>query len=176
MKHKIHYNDYNSYYNIAIKLEDYIKENTIIICIGTDKCIGDCLGPLVGTFLEESSFPVPVYGTLESPIHALNIDKKIDEIKKLHPQATIIGIDACLGDANSIGEIHVRDYPIHPGKGVGKSLPEVGVSSIIGIVDSSDNAEFFTSRGIRLSLVFEMARVICHGLNHAYYLNSSYNK
>ena len=104
------------------------------------------------------------------------LDKKIDEIKKLHPQATIIGIDACLGDTNSIGEIHVRDYPIHPGKGVGKSLPEVGVSSIIGIVDSSDNAEFFTSRGIRLSLVFEMARVICHGLNHAYYLNSSYNK
>ena len=73
-------------------------------------------------------------------------------------------------------QLHIRDYPIHPGKGVGKSLPEVGLDSIIGIVDSSDNAEIFTSRGIRLNLVFEMARVICHGLNHAYYLNSSYNK
>ncbi|CUO51381.1 spore protease YyaC [Clostridium sp. NSJ-49] len=176
MKRKVNYKSNLSYYEIAEFIRKYITSETVIVCIGTDKCIGDCLGPLVGTFLEESSFPVPVYGTLQSPIHALNIDKKIDEIKKTHPQATIIGIDACLGDTNSIGEIHVRDYPIHPGKGVGKSLPEVGVASIIGIVDSSDNAEFFTSRGIRLSLVFEMARVICHGLNHAYYLNSSYNK
>lgn len=172
MKKKVNYKTKLAYYEIAEFIKKYITTNTIIICIGTDKCIGDCLGPLVGTFLEESSFPIPVYGTLESPIHALNIDKKIEEIKKLHPNSTIVGIDACLGDANCIGEIHVRDYPIHPGKGVGKSLPEVGIASIIGIVDSSDNAEFFTSRAIRLSLVFQMAKVISHGLNYAYHLNS----
>lgn len=172
MKKKVNYKTKLAYYEIAEFIKKYITTNTIIICIGTDKCIGDCLGPLVGTFLEESSFPIPVYGTLESPIHALNIDKKIEEIKKLHPNSTIVGIDACLGDSNCIGEIHVRDYPIHPGKGVGKSLPEVGIASIIGIVDSSDNAEFFTSRAIRLSLVFQMAKVISHGLNYAYHLNS----
>jgi putative sporulation protein YyaC len=172
LKKKVNYKTKLAYYEIAEFIKKYITTNTIIICIGTDKCIGDCLGPLVGTFLEESSFPIPVYGTLESPIHALNIDKKIEEIKKLHPNSTIVGIDACLGDANCIGEIHVRDYPIHPGKGVGKSLPEVGIASIIGIVDSSDNAEFFTSRAIRLSLVFQIAKVISHGLNYAYHLNS----
>lgn len=176
MKKKVNYKTKLAYYEIAEFIKKYITTNTIIICIGTDKCIGDCLGPLVGTFLEESSFPIPVYGTLESPIHALNIDKKVEEIKKLHPNSTIVGIDACLGDDNCIGEIHVRDYPIHPGKGVGKSLPEVGIASIIGIVDSSDNAEFFTSRAIRLSLVFQMAKVISHGLNYAYHLNSSDNK
>ena len=41
-----------------------------------------------------------------------------------------------LGDINSIGEIHIRNYAIHPGKGVGKSFPDVGDTSIIGIVDS----------------------------------------
>lgn len=176
MKRKVNYKSSLSYYEIAEFIRKYITTDSIIVCIGTDKCIGDCLGPLVGTFLAESSFPYPVYGTLKSPIHALNIEKKISEIQQLHPTSTIVGIDACLGDSNSIGEIHIRDYPIHPGKGVGKSLPEVGIASIIGIVDSSDNADIFTSRGIRLNLVFEMARVICHGLNHAYYLNSSYNK
>ena len=115
---------------------------------------------------------MPIYGTLQDPIHALNLDKRLAEINKLHPTSSIIGIDACLGDAKSIGEIHTRDYPIHPGKGVGKSLPDVGVASIIGIIDSSDNAEFFTSRSIRLHLVFEMAKVISHGLIHAYYLNT----
>lgn len=176
LKRKVNYKVNLAYYDIADFIEKYITYNSIIVCIGTDKCIGDCLGPLVGTLLEESSFPLPVYGTLNSPIHALNIDKRITEIKKLHPQATIIGIDACLGDSSSIGEIHIRDYPIHPGKGVGKSLPEVGIASIIGIVDSSDHAEFFTTRGIRLSLIFEMSKVISLGLNHAYFSKFKNNK
>lgn len=176
IKRKINYKSNLAYYEIAEFIRKYITSDTIIVCIGTDKCVGDCLGPLVGTLLEESSFPLPVYGTLSSPIHALNIDKRLAEIKKFHPQGQIIGIDACLGDTNSIGEIHTRDYPIHPGKGVGKSLPDVGIASIIGIVDSSDNAEFFTARSIRLHLVFEMAKVIKYGLTHAYYLNMILNK
>ncbi|MEG1287307.1 MAG: spore protease YyaC [Clostridium sp.] len=170
VKRKFNYKSSLAYYNIAIFIKDYISENTVIICIGTDKCIGDCLGPLVGTYLKDSFFPIPVYGTIESPIHALNIDKRIIEIKNLHPNASIIGIDACLGDSKSIGEIHTRDYPIHPGKGVGKSLPDVGTASIIGIIDSSDNSEFFTSRSIRLHLVMEMSKVIAHALIHAYHL------
>lgn len=176
IKRKFNYKSNLAYYEIAEFMIKYINPNSIIVCIGTDKCVGDCLGPLVGTFLEEHNFPLPVYGTLKDPIHALNLDKKLEEINKLHPNACIIGIDACLGDTNSIGEIHTRDYPIHPGKGVGKLLPDVGVASIIGIIDSSDAAEFFTSRSIRLHLVFEMAKVISNGLINAYYLNSLSNK
>lgn len=159
-----------SYYEIAYFLKDYINKDTIIVCIGTDRCIGDCLGPLVGTLLKSKNFPLPIYGTISDPIHALNIDKKLNEIKLLHPNNNIIGIDACLGDSDSIGEIQARDYPVHPGKGVGKSLPNVGESSIIGIVDSNDNDEIFNSTNIRLSLVLGMAKVITHALIHSYYL------
>lgn len=168
MKHKVHYDDHNSYMEIANRIKKYLKENTVIICVGTDKCIGDSLGPIVGSILTEKSFPLPVFGTLQSPIHALNIDERINHINKLHPNALIIGIDACLGEENSIGEIHIRDYPIHPGKGVGKSLPEVGQVSIIGIVDSSDSSVFFTNRSIRLYLIMEMAKVISQALISAY--------
>lgn len=171
MKHKIRYDDDNSHIEISKKMKKYIKNDTIIICIGTDKCIGDCLGPLVGSFLIENNFPLPVYGTLESPIHALNIEEKLNYINKLHPNSNVIGIDACLGDESSIGEIHTRDYPIHPGKGVGKHLPEVGHQSIIGIVDSSDNAIFFTNRSIRLYLVMKIAKVITNALIYSYNLN-----
>lgn len=170
MKHKIHYEDHNSYMEISNKAKSYIKENTVIVCVGTDKCIGDCLGPLVGSLLIENNFPLPVFGTLQSPIHALNIEEKLSYINKLHPNSLIIGIDACLGEENSIGEIHIRDYPIHPGKGVGKHLPEVGNISIIGIVDSSDSAIFFTNRSIRLYLIMEMAKVISKALIFSYSL------
>lgn len=170
MKHKVLYNSYNSHIEISKFIKDYITKNTVIVCIGTDKCIGDCLGPMVGTFLKEKSFPLPVYGTIESPIHALNINSRLNEINKLHPKSLIIGIDACLGETSSIGEIHTRDYPIHPGKGVGKNLPDVGVASIIGIIDSSENAEFFTSRSIRLHLVMEMAKTISSAIIYSYNL------
>lgn len=171
-KRKVDYQSLFAYSEIGSFMKNYISKNTIIVCIGTDKCVGDCLGPLVGTLLLEKNFPLPIYGTLESPIHALNLDKKLKEIKKLHPNASIIGIDACLGDSKSIGEIHCRDYPIHPGKGVGKSLPDVGIASIIGIVDTSENPELFTTRSIRLNLVFKMAKVICNGLINSHYLYS----
>lgn len=171
-KIKINYKDNLAFYNMACFLKDYMKEDTIIVCIGTDRCIGDCLGPLVGSLLKDKFFPLPVYGTVASPIHALNIDKKLIEIKDIHSHSTIIGIDACLGDSNSIGELHVRDFPIHPGKGVGKVLPDVGDASIIGIVDSSDISEVFTNRSIRLSLIMDMSKVIVDALFHALYLSN----
>ena len=158
-------------YNLALEIKNYINKETILVCIGTDKCIGDCLGPLVGSILNENFFPLPVYGTLSSPIHALNIDERLEEIKKNHPGASIIGVDACLGNEEDIGQIRTRDYAIHPGKGVGKELPEVGIASIIGIVDSSDNSDLFFSRSIRLSFIMDMAKIISRALIEAYNLN-----
>jgi putative sporulation protein YyaC len=158
-------------YNLTLEIKNYITENTVIVCIGTDKCIGDCLGPLVGSILTENFYPLPVYGTLSSPIHALNIDERLDEIYANHPNASIIGVDACLGDEEDIGEIRIRDYAIHPGKGVGKELPEVGVASVIGIVDSSNNSEFFFSRSIRLSFIMNMAKTVSRIFIEAYNLN-----
>ena len=158
-------------YNLTLEIKNYITENTVIVCIGTDKCIGDCLGPLVGSILTENFYPLPVYGTLSSPIHALNIDERLVEIYANHPNASIIGVDACLGDEEDIGEIRIRDYAIHPGKGVGKELPEVGIASVIGIVDSSNNSEFFFSRSIRLSFIMNMAKTVSRVFIEAYNLN-----
>lgn len=144
------------------------KDELIIICIGTDKCIGDCLAPMIGTFIQEQNDNIMIYGTLEKPVHALNIDKRLKEINNNHPNAYVIGIDACLGDEENIGEIRLRDYSISPGKGVGKELPKVGDMSIIGIVDNSDNAEFFFSRQIRLSFVWSMAKEISKIIENTY--------
>lgn len=164
--------NYKSHHNLTLEIKNYITENTVIVCIGTDKCIGDCLGPLVGSILTENFFPLPVYGTLSSPIHALNIDERLEEIYANHPKASIIGVDACLGDECDIGEIRIRDYAIHPGKGVGKELPEVGAASVIGIVDCSDNAELFFSRSIRLSFIMDMAKIISRIFIDAYNINN----
>lgn len=163
-------NSSNHSNDLALEISNYLSKNTVIACIGTDKCIGDALGPLVGTILTDNNYPLPVYGTLSTPIHALNIDKRLEEIQKLHPSSDIIGIDACLGNKRDIGQIRIRNYAIHPGKGVGKTLPEVGIASIIGIVDASENSELFFSRTIRLSFIMDMAKTISSGLMDAYNL------
>lgn len=90
-------------------------------------------------------------------------------------EPSVVAIDACLGDSNSIGEIHARNEPIHPGKGVGKSLRSVGDMSIIAIVDSSENIDLFTSRPIRLSFILDMSKVIVDSLIHSYYLKNKKN-
>ncbi|WP_300385584.1 spore protease YyaC [Clostridium sp.] len=164
MKSIIYYNSLNAPIRLSKYLKEHLNKNPIIVCIGTDKCIGDCLGPLVGTFLKEKNFNLPVYGTIKHPIHALNLKDKLEEIQITHPRSYVIGIDACLGDLESIGEIHIRDYPIRPGKGVGKMLPSVGDLSIVGIVDSSKNSDIFTNSNIRLNFIFEMAQVISKSL------------
>lgn len=174
-KIKGYYKDSLAYYKLAHFLKDYITDS-IIICIGTDKCIGDCLGPLVGTSLIEKNFPLPVYGTLDAPIHALNIDAELDRIYKLHPYSTVIAIDACLGDIAAVGEIHLKVDSLKPGKGVGKTLPPVGDLSIIGIVDSASKKDLFSNRAIRLSFIMDISKVITNSLLTAYSLYNDLNK
>lgn len=140
----------------------------VIVCIGTDRSTGDSLGPLVGTLLEEknlSSFFV--YGTLENPVHAVNLAEKLDEIKKIHFNPFIIGIDACLGRLKSVGVIQAGEGPVKPGAGVNKELPEVGNIHITGIVNVSGFMEFFVLQNTRLHLVLNMAKTIANGIYKA---------
>lgn len=58
-------------------ITDY-EEDTVIVCIGTPRIIGDSLGPLVGTYIEQQDKNIKVYGTIENPVHALNLE----DIKK----------------------------------------------------------------------------------------------
>lgn len=157
---KINYKQDNVVQVLSTTLKNIIDENTVVVCIGTDRAIGDTLGPLIGTMLKNSDFKFPVYGTIEKPIHALNIYECIDEIKNTHPNGNFLAIDACLGSKSNIGVIQIREGPILPGKGVGKKLPQIGHHSIVGIVDKIDENNKFSFNNVRLSFILELAEII----------------
>ncbi len=157
---KINYKKENVIQVLSSSLKDIIDDNTIVVCIGTDRAIGDSLGPLIGTMLKNSDFKYPVYGTLDNPIHALNIYESIENIKKTHPNGSFLAIDACLGSKSTIGNIQIREGPILPGKGVGKKLPQIGHYSIVGIVDKIDESNRFSFNSVRLSFILELAELI----------------
>ncbi|MFJ7752634.1 spore protease YyaC [Peribacillus muralis] len=143
----------------------------IIVCIGTDRSTGDSLGPLVGTLLSEKTendpSPFHVYGTLEDPIHAMNLQEKLNEINKVHANPFIVGIDACLGKLKSVGIVQIGQGPVKPGAGVNKDLPSVGNAHITGIVNVSGFMEFMVLQNTRLSLVLKMAKTIAEGIDEA---------
>ena len=126
---------------IITKYKESNKKNIIIVCIGTPKSIGDSLGPLVGTRLQENEIKITVKGDLEDPIHALNVQAKMQEIKEQYNDPFIIGVDSCVAYDREIGYYDIKDTGISPGKGVGKDLCKVGDCGLYGIVHKCDEKE-----------------------------------
>ena len=137
----------------------------VVVCVGTDRSTGDSLGPLVGTSLSKYRSPFfDLYGTLEEPVHAMNLDETLIDINKHVRKPFVIGIDACLGQAASVGCIQVGTGPVRPGAGVNKDLPPVGDIHITGIVNVGGFMEYFVLQNTRLHLVMRMADIIAHSL------------
>lgn len=144
------------------------QQPVVIVCIGTDRSTGDSLGPLTGTFLEERKMNhFHVYGTLDDPIHAVNLEEKLGMIHEEHRNPFIIAVDACLGKIKSVGMIQIADGPVKPGAGVKKELPYVGDMHITGIVNVSGFMEFYVLQNTRLNLVVKMAKAIAGGIYRA---------
>lgn len=145
-------------------LDENIKNKDIIIlCIGTDRSTGDSLGPLVGHKLYpilKNFKRVHLIGTLDNPIHALNLESNINRIYEDYKNPFVIAIDSSLGVQNKVGYLSIKNSPLKPGSGVNKVLPEIGDISITGIVNIGGMMEFMVLQNTRLSLVMNMAEVI----------------
>lgn len=139
----------------------------VIVCIGTDRATGDSLGPLVGYKLRELPYSkVALYGTLDEPVHAKNLEETLVTILDRHPNALIIAIDACLGSAQNVGCLTLGEGSIKPGAGVKKELPPVGHLHITGIVNFSSLMNMVILQNTRLSLVMKMADTIASGFKY----------
>ena len=151
-----------------------IKENVsaeqevVILCIGTDRATGDCLGPLVGNHLQNELHTIHVFGTLEHPIHALNLHETIEFIHNAHINPYIIAVDASLGIHEHIGLITLSSEALRPGKGVNKKLPAIGNLAITGIVNISGFPNSILLQSTRLHIVMVLANCIASALCYAF--------
>lgn len=131
--------------------------NVTYFCIGTDRSTGDSLGPIVGSLLQERHPDWSVLGTLEDPVHAMNLDHSISQIPAGH---TVIAIDACLGQLSSVGQVRFHKGPCRPGAALGKDLTHVGDFHYQAIVNVGGFMEHFVLQNTRLSRVLELAHQI----------------
>ncbi len=159
-----HFQDLDFNQHMIKHIRSYLpgsNQQIIIVCIGTDRCTGDALGPFVGTYLSKLKLNhMNVYGTVHSPVHAKNLKETIDTIYSTYKNPFIIAIDASLGKASSIGSILVGKGSLQPGAALQKELPNVGDIYIAGIVNISGFMEFQILQNTRLSIVMDMAHKI----------------
>ena len=94
-----------------------------------------------------------IYGTLEAPVHALNLEKTLEHIQNTYAVPYVVAIDASLGIAEHVGYVTYAPAPLIPGIGVQKKLPQVGDSSITGIVNRSGLNSHTTLQTTHLSVV-----------------------
>lgn len=171
MKKLIYYNPdnsnalaqfHNDFFDILQKKH---KKNQplVLLCVGTDRVTGDCLGPLIGQSLINSSI-YSIYGTLQNPVHAQNLDQTISMIYSSYNDPFIIAIDSCLGYEEHLGYITLSSTPLHPGAGVCKNLRSIGDLSITGIVDVFSESNFNFLQNTSLKTIFHLASFIKNGI------------
>ena len=151
---------------IAQSLKECNKNNNkpVFICVGSDLILGDSLGPLVGTLLKNKKLDSFIYGTLNSPVTAKEVNYAGEYLKRLHKNTVIISVDAAVGSENDVGLIKILNKGLKPGLGVNKNLNTLGDISIIGVVaeKSLKNVRLFSLT--RLGLVYKMAQIISDGI------------
>lgn len=133
----------------------------VVLCIGSDLAIGDSLGPVTGTLLQEQGFRGYVYGTLKTPVTAKEIKYLDGFLRRTHPASKIIAVDAAVGEEGDVGLLKVIAGPLRPGSGANKRLGKVGDVSVLGIVARKSSFSYSLLNLTRLNMVYRMAETVC---------------
>ena len=139
----------------------------VIVCIGSDLAIGDCLGPITGSMLKfkTQGLNAFLYGTLSAPVTAKEIKYMRTFLKETHKNSPIIAIDAAVGNEGDIGLIKINNAPLFPGAGANKKLGAIGDMSIMGIVAEKSVSNYGIFNTTRLNLVYSMSEIISQALS-----------
>lgn len=152
-------------YLMTEEMREKKKTEVIFLCIGTDRSTGDSLGPLIGYKLKQLSIRnAIIFGTLERPVHAMNLEECMEALRIKFPNALVVAVDASVGNAEHIGYVTLGRGPLKPGLGVKKELSAVGDIFITGIVGCSRSGDPLVLQSIRLSVVMRLADCISHSI------------
>lgn len=154
--------------NLRQKIQDIEISKLIFLCIGTNRVIGDCFGPLVGSklkhyFSQEEN--VEVIGDIENIVSLKNVYSIINQIQE--QEAFVIAIDAALSCNNKIGTIIVNQNKMNIGSGINKRNLYIGDISIKGIVAKdfkNPKRNFNALQNMPLSIIIDMAECVSTGI------------
>ena len=149
-----HYTHNNIINDTKDILQNIFSKKPTILCIGSNKIILDCLGPLVGTLLKDKT-NLNIIGDLSNPITAKNLHTIISSIEN----KTVIVIDCCIGQTISdTNIISIYKNKALPG-GLHKNKHSIGNYKILACVDHLSNPLIYNN-STSLSHVYNLATTI----------------
>lgn len=161
--------NYNEFIqNLKSKLD--LKKETIFLCIGTDRVIGDSIGPITGSLLKNRFCDMRVYGDLNHNLTFDNIETKINEINLKFKNPYIVAIDAALSNEQNIGKIFVDENGINIGEGLDKNqnrVGDIGVKVVVGKDYNDSDLNFKTLQNISLGKIIKLSKKISDGISIA---------
>ena len=143
-----------------------LNKKIVFICIGNSNIIGDCLGPLIGSYIIQNIKDfnkkklIEVVGTMENPIGYNNLDF-LEYVKEKNN--VYIVIDSALGNKKYIGKIIINSKVLYAGKGLNKNFIIYGDYIIKGIVGNNFNNKILNLKelyNVQKSQIEEIANKI----------------
>jgi putative sporulation protein YyaC len=119
---------------LSYKLSTMLKENPVVLTLGSDKFTSDCFGPLTGYYLKILKTPVSIFGCLDKPLNATTLPSIYPLLKTKHKDSSILAVDSMIGHPNDVGKFKLIEGGIYPGSGSGKVFPLTGTVSLTAIV------------------------------------------
>lgn len=161
---------YNMFVNDLKSKINNKNKMIIFLCIGTNKVIGDSLGPIVGTNLQKmlkDNKKIKVFGNINNPINALNVKENIEYINKRYIDKYIIVIDSAVSDKDLIGEIFITKNKTILGKGIDNKISEIGDISIkCSVSNNQDNGikNFEALQKVPKEFISNLADIVSLGI------------
>lgn len=151
-------------------LNKYVEKDREIIffCIGTDRVIGDCVGPITGSLLKSKYGNKNIYGDLEENLTYENIEDKLNEVNLKHNNPYIIAIDAALSSNEDIGKFYVDDKGINYRKSLNSKnlkIGDVGIKVVVGKDYNDSELNFKVLQNISLSKIVKISKKTFDGIN-----------
>ena len=150
-----------NYINFIKKLKSKITQNKgnniVFCCIGTDRVIGDCIGPITGSLLKG----------VDKNLTFSNMSQKMREIKLKYKNPYVVAIDAALSAESEIGNIYIADDGIIIGRGLNKSkkkIGDIGIKVVVGKDYNDNELNFRCLQNISLSKIMDLSKKISDGI------------
>lgn len=169
---KIHYQDKAANLLLTETLTGFLTDvmtQPVFLCIGSDRHILDCFGPLTGTMLKAYIPAAAIVGTLDKPLHARNMIQGIAALERTYKGRPIIAVDASVGNEEEIGLLQLRPGSLMPGRALAKNLPPVGDFAITGVVEIRANRRGTRNKHAGLGLVYGMAQTLSRSIADFYH-------
>ena len=144
--------------------------NLIFLCIGTNKVVGDSIGPIVGNSLKcmENDF-VQIYGTIENTLNFRNAKEIIERLQVDSMNPFFVTIDAALSESNNKGDIVLSEGYIKIGKALQKSIcfySNVNIKCVVGKSYKEKERNLTELRKVSLQETIKMADIVSNGIKN----------